>query len=255
MIALRIAAWLALLGCPLRLAAQPAPDTLVVEVEGAVAQPGTVEVKAGGRLSDVLNAVRPDPDAYLLGASLQRVKERRDQVRLHAGLQYTVDQLPAHDDLHVRAIGAQLDDWLQSHPATGRTRLVLERRLMQAHPRLDPPAQAGDRVLVPLRPHTVRVMGAVEHPCEVPHEPLLDAPGYLARCPASAAADPDLLFVIQPDGLVQSLGVAAWNRADPQPVAAGGTVYVPIRQSAMNHLDATFNEAFASFIATQPVEP
>ena len=43
--------------------------------------------------------------------------------------------------------------------------------------------------------------------------------------------------------------------ADPQPVAAGGTIYVPVRESAMKHIDSSFNEDFASFIATQPVDP
>lgn len=226
-----------------------------VAVVGAVQSPGVVQVKQGGRISDVLNAVRPDAAAYLLGGSLQREHERQDQVRQRAGLLHTLGQLPQHENLDVRAAGDLLHDWLDAHPATGRVRLVLDRRLMQAQPLNNPIARQGDSIIIPLRPQTVHVIGAVSLPCELPHQPLQDAKTYLAHCPTSSAADPDTLYVVQPDGLVQALGVAAWNRADPQPVAAGGTIYVPIRESALKRIDASFNEDFASFVATQPVDP
>ncbi|MEN5425443.1 capsule biosynthesis GfcC family protein [Stenotrophomonas pennii] len=252
----RSAATLVLLACSFSLwAAAPVPGVSEVSVQGAVEVPGAVQVQAGGRISDVLNAVRPSAAAYLLGSSLQREHERQDQLRLRAGLLHTLGQLPQHENLDVRAAGERLHDWLEAHPATGRVRLVLDRRLMQAQPPNNPIARQGDSIIIPLRPHTVHVVGAVTQPCTLPHQPLQDAKAYLAHCPVSVAADPDTLYVVQPDGLVQALGIAAWNRADPQPVAAGGTIYVPVRESAMKHIDTSFNEDFASFIATQPVDP
>ena len=252
----RSAATLVLLACSFSLwAAAPVPGVSEVSVQGAVEVPGAVQVQAGGRISDVLNAVRPSAAAYLLGSSLQREHERQDQLRLRAGLLHTLGQLPQHENLDVRAAGERLHDWLEAHPATGRVRLVLDRRLMQAQPPNNPIARQGDSIIIPLRPQTVHVVGAVIEPCALPHQPLQDAKAYLAHCPVSAAADQDTLYVVQPDGLVQALGIAAWNRADPQPVAAGGTIYVPVRESAMKHIDTSFNEDFASFIATQPVDP
>lgn len=252
----RSAATLVLLACSSSLWAAPALSGVSeVNVQGAVEVPGAVQVQAGGRISDVLNAVRPNAAAYLLGSSLQREQERQDQLRQRAGLLHTLGQLPQHENLDVRAAGELLHDWLEAHPATGRVRLVLERRLMQVQLPNNPVARQGDSIIVPLRPQNVHVIGAVIQPCTLPHQPLQDAKAYLAHCPVSDAADPDTLYVVQPDGLVQALGIAAWNRADPQPVAAGGTIYVPVRESAMKHIDPSFNEDFASFIATQPVDP
>ena len=251
----RSAAVLALLACSSPVSAAPSASVSEVSVQGAVEVPGVVQVQQGGRISDVLNAVRPNAAAYLLGGSLQREHERQDQVRQRAGLLHTLGQLPQHENLDVRATGELLHDWLDARPATGRVRLVLDRRLMQAQPLNNPIARHGDSIIIPLRPQSVHVIGAVTQPCELPHQPLQDATAYLAHCPVSGAADPNTLYVVQPDGLVQTLGVAAWNRADPQPVAAGGTIYVPIRESALKRIDASFNEDFASFVATQPVDP
>ena len=245
----------ALLCFPPLLNAQPDSGAVQVQVSGEVRRAGTIQISKGGRLADVLHVAQPTAEAYLLGASLQREPEREAQMRQRAGLQYILQQLPGHEDEDVRRVGVQLDTWLRAHPATGRLRLMLERRLMQAQPLANPPAGSGDRILIPRRPQTVHLIGALQAPCELPHDPLMDAPEYLAQCPVSAAADADTLYVVQPDGLVQTLGVAAWNRADPQAVAAGGTIYVPIRQSALEELDTAFNEEFASFVATQPVEP
>lgn len=252
----RSAAVLVLLACSSPVLAAPsASGVSEVSVQGAVAVPGVVQVPPGGRISDVLNTVRPNAAAYLLGGSLQREHERQDQLRQRAGLRHTLGQFPQHENPEVRAAGELLNDWLDAHPATGRVRLVLDRRLMQARPLDNPIVRQGDSIIIPLRPQTVHVIGAVTQPCELAHQPLQDATDYLAHCPVSDAADPNTLYVVQPDGLVQALGVAAWNRADPQPVAAGGTIYVPIRESALKRIDASFNEDFASFVATQPVDP
>jgi hypothetical protein len=256
MMKFRSAVALTLLACSSPgLAAPSLPGVSEVTVQGEVEVPGVVQVKQGGRISDVLNVVRPSADAYLLGSSLQREDERQAQVRQRAGLLHTLGQLPQHEHVDVRAAGELLQQWLESHPATGRVQVLLDRRLMQVQPLNNPLARPADRIVIPSRPQTVNVIGALAHPCELPHRPLQDATAYLRDCPVSDAADPNTLYVVQPDGRVQALGIAAWNRADPQAVAAGGTIYVPIRESALQQIDTSFNEDFASFIATQPVDP
>lgn len=232
-----------------------ADSAIEVRVEGAVRSAGVVRLQPEGRIADALLAAAPRHDAYLLGGSLLNAHARLEQVRLRAGLLHTAGQLAKHSDLSLRDSGLALQQWLEAHPATGRTPLVFDARLLQVQPRHNPLAAAGDVLLLPVQPQTVHVLGAVAHACELPHAPLRDATYYVHQCAITAAADRNDIFVVQPDGAVQRLGVAAWNRADAQAVAPGGTVYVPLRQPALAPLDPTFNEDFASFIATQPIQP
>lgn len=232
-----------------------AQDTVQVQVAGAVRTPGAFQIPAGGRLSDAVLAAAPAADAYLPGAMFLRERQRLAQVRLRAGLGHDLAQLQRSDEPAVAEAAGRLAAWLDGHPAIGRVAQPIDARLMQVQPQSNPVLEPADTLVVPTRPATVRVMGAVLAECQLQHAPLDDAPRYLQQCPASAAADPDAIYVIQPDGQVQRLGAALWNRADPQAVAPGGTVYVPVRTSSMPAVDENFNAEFAAFIATQPATP
>lgn len=225
-------------------------------VSGEADGNSVITLPSGSRLSVLLIAAQPRDTAYLLGASLLREHERVQQVRLRAGLAHDLAELQRSPSPVLAKAAASLSVWLQAHAPTGRSiPQLMDMRLLQVQPLKNPMLQQGDIVQLPTRPTTVRVIGAVARACTLEHEATRDAKAYLSSCPATAAADPDVLFVIQPDGRVQQLGSALWNRSDPQPVAPGGTIYVPLRVSASNGVDAHFNEEFAAFIATQPIAP
>ncbi|MBA8683760.1 capsule biosynthesis GfcC family protein [Stenotrophomonas tumulicola] len=226
-----------------------------VEVSGNVRTPGQFDIPPGGRLADALVAARPAPDAYLPGAMLLKQQAKEQQFRLRAGLAHDLALLQRSADADVQQAAGVLTQWLDDHPATGRVRQSFDMRLIQVQPQSNPVLGTGDAIVVPSRPQAVRVMGAVLAECRVQHEPLRDAKDYLRDCPASAAADRNDIYVIQPDGYVQKLGVALWNRADPQPIAPGGTLYVPLAESSAGAVDEAFNSEFAAFIATQPITP
>ncbi|MCY1436611.1 Capsule biosynthesis GfcC [compost metagenome] len=112
---------------------------------------------------------------------------------------------------------------------------------------------AGDALIYPPRPTTVRVEGAVTSECELPHTPLQPAVDYLKACPRDAGANPDLVYVIQPDGKVIEEGVALWNETKPVPPAPGARIYVPVHSSGMGDPTPDLNAELAAFIATQPL--
>lgn len=226
-----------------------------VEVTGNVRTPGQFDIPAGGRLADALIAARPAPDAYLPGTMFLQEQAKRPQLRLRAGLAHDLAQLQRSANADIQQAAGVLARWLEDHQATGRVRQSVDMRLIQVQPQSNPVLGTGDAIVVPGRPQVIRVMGAVLAECRVQHEPLRDAKDYLRRCPASAAADRNDVYVIQPDGLIQQLGIALWNRADPQPIAPGGTLYVPLAESAAAAVDGAFNSEFAAFIATQPITP
>lgn len=230
--------------------------SLIARVDGQVHAPGDYTLATGARLSSLLAAARPGTQAYLPGAALFREHDRLEQVRLRAGIEHDLVDLQDHKRPEIAKVAEQLLQWIDARDATGRVPLATtDVRLMQVQPLADPVLAPRDRLHFPTRPTTITVMGAVGAACELPHQPERDARDYLRDCPITKAADPSDLFVIQPDMVVQQLGVALWNRADPQAVAPGGVIYVPLRQREINRVDPSFNTDFAAFIATQALTP
>lgn len=236
------------------LASLTAAQPIAIRIEGAVNEPG-MHAPANGRLAEALVAAKPSKDAYQLGISYLRASVVTQQVRLRAGLQHGTEQLARDDSAAVRAAANSLGEWLQSHDPTGRVPLNGSARLIQARPQDNPEIETGDVAIIPRQPATINVVGAVKAPCALLHSAQRDARQYLRDCPKTQAADPEQIYVIQPDGKVQPLGIALWNSSDPQAVAPGGTIYVPVRESALKSIDRQFNADFAAFIATQPIVP
>lgn len=248
-----------LLGMALLLLVLALPDagaqTVQARVEGAVAVPGARTFGAGARLADAVLNARPTELAYPLGAALMRRSQVVAHVRLKAGLLYDLDLLadPASVDADLSQAASRLRAWLAGRVATGRVVVQLEPRRLELDLDANGLLADGDHFVYPLRPSTITVVGAVVRDCTLPHVPLQDVADYLPACARSRAADRDQVYVVQPDGRVQTVGIAAWNRSPPQALAPGATVYVPLAEPAVSKIDPDFNREFASFIATQPL--
>ncbi|MEN5118119.1 capsule biosynthesis GfcC family protein [Luteimonas sp. TWI662] len=235
--------------------AQADSGTLQVRVEGAVQRPAEYQVPTGTRLADVLLAAMPTEAAYTSGAALLRPSALDAQTRLKAGVLHDLQAVQAAADVppSTAATAARLEAELIALPVTGRLNNELDARVAEVRPEANLVLQPGDRITYPTRPADVRVTGAVVVPCTLPHAPLRDAVDYLRDCP-TAGADRDLLFAVQPDGTVQMLGIAAWNRSPKQALAPGATLYVPLPERDLRRAGAPdLNREFASFLATQPI--
>lgn len=233
----------------------PAGAAVSVRVEGQVAHAGVQHLPGGTRLASAVTAAQVRPQAYVLGAAWLRPSLLIAQRQLKAGVLYDLDVLTGTarlaGDAPLQALGQRLLRSVRALPVTGRARMVLlDPRPLEVSPQNHLLAD-GDRVLYPPRPDDVRVTGAVQADCRLPHQPLRDARAYLADCPLDAAADRDWLYVIQPDGAVSRLGVALWNRAEPQALAPGAVLYVPIRARAADAVDVQLNGDLATLLATQ----
>jgi hypothetical protein len=231
-----------------------------VTVAGEVGHPGEVVFEGKPRLGDVAKASQVTSRAYPLGAAWFRPSLQAEQSRLKAGLTYELGlvEKKAIADGQEDTLGTlarRMRDRISEMPVTGRKIVrTLEPHALQASAPDNLLVEEGDRLIYPSRPQTVTVMGAVEQTCDLPHEGLKDARGYLAKCTASKFADQDVVFVIEPDGEVFEQGVALWNRSPAMPVAPGAVLYVPLgRRATARAADERFNEDMADFIATQPV--
>ncbi|MFT4248548.1 MAG: capsule biosynthesis GfcC family protein [Pseudomonas sp.] len=231
--------------------AQNAASPIMVSVEGAVNAPGQYPLPERARLGEAVRLAQPSSAAYILGAALLREKSRIEQTRLKAGLLYDLKVLQADPSTPAANAAEALSQWLQTLPVTGRVPQQLEPRLIEIDPANDPPALAGDRVIYPTRPDHISVVGAVIHSCQLPHAPTEDVRHYLSACAPATVADRDLVYAVQPDGQVQELGIALWNRGPVQPLAPGAVLYVPLAQRLVRDADPDFNREFAQFLATQ----
>lgn len=253
---LPIALFCLALAASVPVSAQTSGGPLRASVEGAVERPGTYEFPAEARLADAVLTGMPDRRAYPLGAALLRHDAVQAQARIRAGLLHDLDALASRADSASDLAGTavRLREWLASLPPTGRVpNTLLEPRGLEVDPEANRPLADGDRFVYPVRPATVRVVGAVSRHCELPHVALRGAAAYLGDCPPAAIADRDWVYAVQPDGHVQRLGIAAWNRSPAYPLAPGAVVYVPLSERELRGVAPRFNRELAGFLATQPL--
>ena len=228
---------------------------LHVQLSGAVAHAGSVTLKDNARLSDAALAAGPLPSAYLLGAAWLRPGLLRQQLRLKAGVLFDLASLQqrarAQDRTALAALAGSLHQWIAPMPIRGRQPALLDPRVAEVDASANLPLSNGDRLYYPWRPRTIRVVGAVQHPCTLSLVPLQDARRYLVACPASAQADLDTIYVIEPDGRVFVQGIALWNRGAARFLAPGAVIYVPLRPRSIAQVDPGLNHDLAAFLATQ----
>ncbi|TFY87675.1 hypothetical protein DYL59_17960 [Pseudomonas kairouanensis] len=224
-----------------------------VTVSGQVRNPGSIEWQPQARLLDLITASQPDAEGYWLGAAWLHQPLRDRQARLKAGVLFDLQTLhdaalAAGDEARAR-MAAQWYAHVQALPVTGRQVAVLDPVAVEVGFAPNLLVSDGDRLVYPPRPDTVRVLGAVVAPCTVAFRPLQRARDYLEACPPLAPTDD--LWLIQPDGQVTRLGIAAWNREDGTPPAPGSTLLVPLRSDDLAPPTPELNQQLAEFLATQ----
>jgi hypothetical protein len=154
---------------------------------------------------------------------------------------------PAADPPTARAV---LRRELASLPITGRVPLPAhDPQWLQANPAYDPVLQAGDEWWLPVQPGIVRVWVGVTQRCDLPFAPGWTAAAYLARCLAGQSGHPsDHAYIVQPDGRIAEVGLAAWNAARQALPAPGAWLWVP--QPSLG-IGTEGDRAVAHWLATQ----
>ncbi|WP_448679740.1 capsule biosynthesis GfcC family protein [Pseudomonas nicosulfuronedens] len=230
-----------------------------IEVLGEVPSPGEKEIAEGLRLGDLVGQLRIDPLGFWLGASWQRESLKRDQQRLKAGVLFDLIQLRRlallQNEPGLANAAQHLNEQVSRLPVTGRRIYRLDPLALELTAAHSPKLESGDRLIFPARPGSIRVVGVVSNDCTLPFVPLQQAYQYAQQCPALAEADPDYLYLIQPDGQVSRLGIALWNRVQASPPAPGAVLLIPLDATRVDAIAPDLNRELASFIATQPLSP
>lgn len=247
---------LALLLGTITAATATAAPQVSVEVIGHVSRPGQQILPEGARLSDAVLAASPQTSAYPLAAAWLRASEQIAQTRLKAGVLFDLAQLieSTSADADDASVARTLAEDIKRMPVTGRVPALLTARAVEVADERNRPLGDGDRLVYPGRPTTVTVMGVVAQRCTLQHVAQQAPLDYLRHCPALGAASKDDLYVIEPDGRVEKIGIALWNRSAHSTLAPGAVLYVPLRPSALARVNPGLNEEIAGFLATQVMD-
>jgi hypothetical protein len=229
-----------------------------VIVTGDVANPGPVDLPAGGRLLDVINVAQPNAESYWLAGVLLRQSLLEQQTRLKAGVLFDLDVLQRMAVLFDRpsraALAVRLAGQVRRMPVTGRQVAVLDPVAVEVGFARNIRLDDGDRLIYPLRVDEVEVLGAVAESCRLTYQPLQEARDYLQGCTPLVDADADYLWLIQPNGVTRRVGIAHWNRESGQIPVAGSRILVPVKTDDLDPPVTELNQQLAEFIATQLAE-
>ncbi|WP_137807626.1 capsule biosynthesis GfcC family protein [Pseudomonas sp. G(2018)] len=229
-----------------------------VTVSGDVRNPGPVDLPAGARVLDVIRSAQPNPEGYWLAAAWLRQPLLDEQTRLKAGVLFDLKVLQRTALLFEQtgraALAMQLHEQVSRWPVTGRQVAILDPIAVEVGFARNFRLDDGDSLVYPMRSNVVEVLGAVAQPCRFEHRAMLQARDYLQACAPLADADPDYLWLIQPDGVTRRVGIAPWNRESGQVPAAGSKILVPVRTDDLNPPIPELNQQLAEFLATQTAE-
>lgn len=231
-------------------------NAVEITVKGLVRDPGPHTLPGGARLFDAARAAGVRNDAYLAGAAWLSTAAKADQNKLKIGILFDLTMQIREAQVNGNGPRATLAQRLRLQiapmAATGRRLVSLDPIRLELERKQNRPLQSGDEIIYPARPSSIEILGAVARDCSLPFDGLRTATRYLEACPKHAEADPDWLWIIQPDGNAIRLGIAPWN-ADPDvTLAPGARLFVPLRSGPEFRTD-TMNAEIARFLATQPV--
>jgi polysaccharide biosynthesis/export protein len=220
-----------------------AQQTRFVRLEGEFRSAGVYAVRPGETLGQLIDrAGGLTPQAYLYGAELLRDSTRVDQQRrldqfirdletetehtagLRLGAAGTADDataLTARLELQRRFV-----DHLRQVQATGRIVLNFDPGDRSLAKLMEVALEDGDRFVVPARPATVNVLGAVYNQNSFLHEPGLRVADYLRHAGGPTRnADRSQAFIVRADGRV--LPRRGASGFDTLRLSPGDSVVVP----------------------------
>lgn len=228
-----------------------------IELQGEVVHPGKYPVEEGERLSSVLMRA----GGYTKAAYLRASFFTRESVRLDEQAQ--LDELARKTEAEVtkmEATGATLRDdalrarqlaklenakriaeQLKSIKATGRVVVELDNVEKLKESTFDIAIRDGDKLVIPMRPDVVQVLGEVYNQTAFVYRPNTDSGLYLKMAGgATRTGDVEHFYVVRANGLVD-VGSKGWFSSSVASVEPGDTIIVPQIIEQSNFLDATLD--------------
>lgn len=188
-------------------------------------------------------------------AEFETLKEKLNHLKEFKSWDYAVTSRVSSKTIHElktkrEIIGksfSNLNTVLDQLKPTGKVRTAgAVSRWLEVNPKKDPVINPGDKVFIPTRPSTVRVLSAKGLICDAPHKAGLHAVDYLIACETEMTGP--WAWIVEPDGRVVKVGIKAWNPSKQHEPAPGSWIWAPELDSQIPN---EFSELFANWLSTQ----
>lgn len=209
-----------------------------VTITGEILSPGEYDLLPQDTYADLIKrAGGLTRQAYPQGAIFSRASERKreekrykDKARdLELQLALLLDSQDADkkpDMAQVTLIQGIITQ-LNNAEAVGRITIQADPGILQNDPAQNILLEQDDRIYIPKRPLTVRVIGEVLSPASLQYRDNKTVTEYIKEAGGTTYyADKDRTFVIHPDGSAQPVKVGAWAH-NPITLTPGSTLMVP----------------------------
>jgi protein involved in polysaccharide export with SLBB domain len=234
-------------------------QAVLVTIEGEVERPGNYYLRPGSTMADLIaQAGAYTPRAYLFGTRVLRdsirVQQEQGFAQAIASLELSLAAAPITDRRARPASDAQQDQgFARAIIEQLRTRRPDGRIILDVDPGgaglpMDMLLENNDRVLIPPRPVTVGVFGAVYQPgsfAETGGDRIGD---YLAKAGGpTRIADPSGLFVVRANGAVVSRQQRGRDNVLNELAMPGDIIFVPVQSRGNSLLDRVIEVATAIY--------
>ena len=139
---------------------------------------------------------------------------------------------------------------LSSLTVAGRLDAQLDPDWVRIRPELNPPLAGNYRLWLARRHPVVQLYGLSSGPDEEPLRPGQGVDAYLTSREFFSGADREWVYLCQPNGQVQRVPVAYWNRLHREPMP-GAALFVGFAEDALTPQHADLNRRIATLIAAR----
>jgi protein involved in polysaccharide export with SLBB domain len=219
---------------------KPLPDWAergTVEILGEVRFPGIYPIRRGETLSEALTRAGgltehafADGSVFLRESLKIKEAKRKEQLmaRLEADLALLSIEKASGDALQAGSLAQSLLAQLRKTESVGR--MVINLSVLLDEQGLQPLfLEKGDKLVVPIRPQEVMVMGEVQHPTSHLYNKRLGLKDYVSLSGGfTYKADQKRAFVVKADGSVGGARGSSWFPLNSSGLNPGDTVVVPL---------------------------
>lgn len=182
------------------------------------------------RLAEVLAPVALKQNWYWPATKLYRLNSlevEQQRTAVLAQLQTLQDTFKPPLQQELAALQLQIKNWQLAK----RIVIPVDYDLARVQQPFNPRFQSGSyKLQLVNRPDTVLFWGATVKPVVVTHSGATAVSDYLPSIVRSDFADKSYVYIIQPDGRIIEVGVAAWNQQHIEAMP-GAQVYIPFADS------------------------
>jgi hypothetical protein len=202
------------------------------------------------------SALRNASPPYYLGTSWQTPKEVAAQEAAQSELLRAFEKMTFSNDVAGQRAKKAFTQLITQMRATGRVSLPSTNpRYLEVNPKIDPILERGDRIVVPEATPTLTVIRNNGSLCKIRYRPNIEARFYVEGCRISgkqAERSADWAWIVEPDGVIKKVSIAAWNSSAQDLPAPGSWIWAPPRWSQWTNSNGErFSEALTTLLAAQ----